>query len=306
MAVSGSRRRGNGDRLFILMIVFFVLITQKSLMRCMKKQSSNMYHTAKESSARRRKRTGRRGSGAWKRLLPERRKRNTCGKKRRLSRQSRGTRRRAKRSTFPYCSMHRAGKAASTAESAALRWIQKLSGMQKRSALRSMRSCRSGADMAQPCRIPLRKKRLPPILTWAASNGKKKKRSAKESGGLETYHEEMPLHIEGIEDTAGKDSRDTDRADTAELPEEENKPAEAAPSSPARKNPRSSKKEIEEGIASVQAEVEKAEVESRPEYVFPPLDLLKKEPADQIPIRSRKSEKRRQSCSRHWRASAFA
>ncbi|MCC8067765.1 MAG: DNA translocase FtsK [Clostridiales bacterium] len=45
-----------------------------------------------------------------------------------------------------------------------------------------------------------------------------------------------------------------------------------------KRNPRSSEQEIAEGIASVEAEAAAAEaaVAARPEYVFPPLDLLKK------------------------------
>ncbi len=43
-----------------------------------------------------------------------------------------------------------------------------------------------------------------------------------------------------------------------------------------KRNPRSSRQEIEEGIASVEAEMEKTAQAVRPEYVFPPLDLLHK------------------------------
>jgi DNA segregation ATPase FtsK/SpoIIIE-like protein len=43
-----------------------------------------------------------------------------------------------------------------------------------------------------------------------------------------------------------------------------------------KKNPRSSQQEIEDGIASVEAEAAKAAEVVKPEYVFPPLDLLKK------------------------------
>ncbi len=43
-----------------------------------------------------------------------------------------------------------------------------------------------------------------------------------------------------------------------------------------KRNPRSSQKEIEEGIASVEAEMAKTAEAVRPEYVYPPIDLLKK------------------------------
>ncbi len=56
-------------------------------------------------------------------------------------------------------------------------------------------------------------------------------------------------------------------------PEEEPK---AESQAPAKKNPRSSEKEIADGIASVQEEMDKAAEIVKPEYVFPPISLLKK------------------------------
>ena len=55
-------------------------------------------------------------------------------------------------------------------------------------------------------------------------------------------------------------------------PDEPN--AESAPA--AKRNPRSSEKEIADGIASVEAEMAKAAEAVKPEYVYPPIDLLKK------------------------------
>lgn len=268
---------GTGIVLFILMIVFFVLITQKSLMRCMKKQSSNMYHTAKESSARRREAHRQERERRMEEAAAREKEAEHALKQTVSEHTEQGNAAPRKEIDVPvlFHAQSREGRihrrvSGVTMDTKIVGNAEKVGAeiheiMPKRG--------RHGAALPDPAE---EEKATSYIDLEDASNGKKKKRSAKESGGLETYHEEMPLHIEGIEDTAGKDSRDTDGADTAELPEEENKPAEAAPSSPARKNPRSSKKEIEEGIASVQAEVEKAEVESRPEYVFPPLDLLKK------------------------------
>ncbi|MDO4321615.1 MAG: DNA translocase FtsK [Lachnospiraceae bacterium] len=59
-------------------------------------------------------------------------------------------------------------------------------------------------------------------------------------------------------------------------PEAGSAKAAASKEAPARKNPRSSQKEIEEGIASVEAEMARAAEAVRPEYVYPPLKLLKK------------------------------
>ncbi|WP_283680799.1 FtsK/SpoIIIE family DNA translocase [Parablautia sp. Marseille-Q6255] len=124
--------------------------------------------------------------------------------------------------------------------------------------------------------------------------------------GLELYSERMPLHIEGIhtqqqeeagggqeelpyrEPHAVQPSQEAQAAEqvrkapesrekVSEVSEEDRKEQEEAarPMAP-KKNPRSSKEEIEEGIASVQAEMEKAAEAVKPEYVFPPLDLLKR------------------------------
>lgn len=60
----------------------------------------------------------------------------------------------------------------------------------------------------------------------------------------------------------------------AEEKQQSDVPLENAPSP--KRNPRSSQKEIEAGIASVEAEMAKAAEAVRPEYVYPPLDLLKK------------------------------
>lgn len=67
-------------------------------------------------------------------------------------------------------------------------------------------------------------------------------------------------------DGVGQD--DTDAQESA-------KAGKSAAPSP-KKNPRSSQKEIAEGIASVEAEMAKAAETVRPEYVYPPLSLLKK------------------------------
>lgn len=57
-------------------------------------------------------------------------------------------------------------------------------------------------------------------------------------------------------------------------PEAEVNPSETKQAS--HKNPRSSKQEIEEGIKSVEAEMAKAAEVIKPEYVYPPLNLLKR------------------------------
>ncbi len=80
--------------------------------------------------------------------------------------------------------------------------------------------------------------------------------SAREHTRLKTDSEENPTQGE----TAGEETQET--------------PAEHGASS--KRNPRSSQKEIEEGIASVEAEMAKTAETVRPEYIYPPIDLLKK------------------------------
>ncbi len=110
--------------------------------------------------------------------------------------------------------------------------------------------------------------------------------------------QEYPLHIEGVEEepeeepyeepvqkaaavkapVAGQDKAAEETAG-AEAPAEDGEEQTAAAQSAQgkiRHNPRSSEKEIAEGIASVEAEAEQAAKNVRPEYVYPPLDLLKK------------------------------
>ncbi len=110
----------------------------------------------------------------------------------------------------------------------------------------------------------------------------------------ELEEENTPLHIEGIEEEVPEVF--TEEAPfTQETPVRQEKPVRqeipAAQETPApqevpggvqasgsrvRHNPRSSEQEIEEGIASVEAQAEQAAQQVRPEYVFPPLRLLHK------------------------------
>ncbi len=130
----------------------------------------------------------------------------------------------------------------------------------------------------------------------------------------EMSEESFPLHIEGMEEEEPEEFRIYREEpgmqvlhgaeEAADIPAEANLPnsvepqstaetsaslegahEEAAPESTgegpasgsrARHNPRSSEQEIEEGIASVEAEAEQAAKQIRPRYVFPPLNLLHK------------------------------
>ncbi len=119
--------------------------------------------------------------------------------------------------------------------------------------------------------------------------------------GLELYHDISKLHIEGIQtetraDVSLRDSQTSSGGIRRAMPEtgkseklekssdesyemEEPQAQEAAAETEhtsSKRNPRSSQKEIEEGIASVEAEMAKTAEAVRPEYIYPPIDLLKK------------------------------
>lgn len=97
--------------------------------------------------------------------------------------------------------------------------------------------------------------------------------------GLETADEEA----ESSADRETDDILPWDHDDTDEDKTKRNNGSAASDTGPVeqpgggnKKNPRSSAKEIQEGIASVEAEMAKAAEAVKPKYVYPPLSLLKK------------------------------
>ena len=95
--------------------------------------------------------------------------------------------------------------------------------------------------------------------------------SAAKEAVSEAQPEEAPEKMRSF--AAKKADADDIWADEEDV---KNRNSSSGVSTPAKKNPKSSLKEIEEGIASVEAEMEKTAQAVRPVYVFPPLDLLKK------------------------------
>ncbi len=89
-------------------------------------------------------------------------------------------------------------------------------------------------------------------------------------------YEELPCGTEEYEKISGL-NRDSDK-DGQETFAKEEKPEEPPEQKnrTSKKNPKSSQEEIQEGIATVEAEIAKAAEAVKPEYVFPPIDLLKK------------------------------
>ncbi|MCD7834684.1 MAG: DNA translocase FtsK [Lachnospiraceae bacterium] len=118
----------------------------------------------------------------------------------------------------------------------------------------------------------------------------------------EPEQEIFPLHIEGVDEeertedsgethlgaeTALRENREKEQSPRSESTRENVQDCEptAGPeagqeagsaSGKIKRNPRSSQQEIAEGIASVEAEAAEAAKTIRPEYVYPPLELLKK------------------------------
>lgn len=72
-------------------------------------------------------------------------------------------------------------------------------------------------------------------------------------------------------------------------------PEEKAARQPS-KNPKSSKKEIENGIRNIQHEINSKEGEVKKEYQFPPMTLLKKGSGKSRGIRMPICEKQPRSC----------
>ncbi|MDO5422852.1 MAG: DNA translocase FtsK 4TM domain-containing protein [Eubacteriales bacterium] len=103
----------------------------------------------------------------------------------------------------------------------------------------------------------------------------KERAKQEETGQSETGVPEMEIFPEteavsggNTENEGPKPEEDPyeDIPPSAQVPEPERAPS---------KNPKSSKKEQEQGIAEVAAEIQEQEQEPKPEYVFPPLNLLK-------------------------------
>lgn len=80
----------------------------------------------------------------------------------------------------------------------------------------------------------------------------------------DSEHSRMAMN-DSEHDHTGQDNAEQDNAEHA-----------ASKEASAKRNPRSSKQEIADGIASVEDEIAKSAEVVRPEYVYPPLNLLKK------------------------------
>ncbi len=390
---------GAGVVLLILAIVFLVLITQKSLMRGMQKQSSRMYHSARESSARRKEARARREE-EWNlqqlELHEEKPEQVSWAQPEKPAAGKAGRRARSASGNAPAA----APKARTEIEVPVMFPVQarepranrRVTGVTMDTKIEGSPAHvgaeiheitpRPGNGMERPEKEKTagRKHRADAaperedayIDLSEAEHGQKPQ---PEDSGLELYHADMPLHIEGIggaqsgdvdltapplrddlsadlraedAETLSADAAETDEdaqdgmfrtsgeawaghaamqagtgvqterntrfdADTmagaemgigaraerntrfdadaltgahtgtdvrteknvrsdADAPAETDAPAHG----PAKKNPRSSQKEIEDGIASVEEEMAKTAEVVLPEYVYPPLDLLKR------------------------------
>lgn len=83
---------------------------------------------------------------------------------------------------------------------------------------------------------------------------------------------ELPFDMQELTPEEGKDSEIVSQSETGE----EVSPAPESVSRERKKNPRSSKEEIEHGVENIQNEISEKEKQEPKQYVFPPMDLLKK------------------------------
>lgn len=321
---------GTGIILLILTIVFMLLITQKSFMRKMKQESSKVYQSAKESSARRKEahRLEREKRDAWSMQeddIPELSEglQNTnsdmiqelpCGyKNARRERVKQSAGRKGKQpdaASLAESSPLNAGKPERTeievpvlfpVHSRESRAGRRVTGVTMDTKIQG-NSEKVGAEIheiipkGQPADFMNDEAGPDSVQETTYIDLEEKERKGTKApnvskpSDLELYHEEIPLHIEGIDGpepeaivpevqeqnkpaaVQADDHPEAAALDDPAVPDTDNQ-EKAAPS---KRNPRSSQKEIEEGIASVEAEMAKAAEAVRPEYVYPPLNLLKK------------------------------
>ena len=83
---------------------------------------------------------------------------------------------------------------------------------------------------------------------------------------------ELPFDMQELRPEEGKDSEIVSQSETGE----EVSHAPESVSRERKKNPRSSKEEIEHGVENIQNEISEKEKQEPKQYVFPPMDLLKK------------------------------
>lgn len=83
---------------------------------------------------------------------------------------------------------------------------------------------------------------------------------------------DLPFDMQELTPEEEKDSEIVSQSETGE----EVSPAPESVSRERKKNPRSSKEEIEHGVENIQNEISEKEKQEPKQYVFPPMDLLKK------------------------------
>lgn len=291
---------GTGIILLILSIVFLVLTTQRSLMRAVKNESSKVYRSAKKSSARRRE-AHRREMEEWQEWEEREAQRRPVFLQENVQETPA-----AEEEKDPF--LQPASQARQTEQTAQEDAPVRTPASSRRTKIevpvlfpvqgRESRAGRrvSGVTMdtkitGGPEQIGAEVHQIMPakgsyidLDEMELSKNAEKEEEPVQGRVPTVYSDSIPLRIEGIEeakpepvcassyDDAGKETESKNEA----LKDTEAAAAKTAAPSQPKKNPRSSKEEIAEGIADVQAEMEKTAEAVKKEYVFPPLDLLKR------------------------------
>lgn len=280
---------GTGLILLILSIVFFVLITQKSLMRAMKNESRKVYRSARESSARRRE-ARQREMEEWQEweareahrqpvFLQENVQENASAAEEQEVLERQAYQKQQTEKTQPE-HIPVQTESASKRTRIEVPVLFPVQGRENRAGRRVSGVTMDTKITGNPQQIGAEVHQIMPgrgsyIDLDEMERSKcaaKEQKTAQEDVPIlyNDSNDKIPLHIEGIEETDSKPY-----VEETDMIQEENSPVvtetvynKAPASSQTKKNPRSSKEEIAEGIADVQAEMEKTAEAVKKEYVF--------------------------------------
>ena len=272
---------GAGVVLAVLLIICLVLITQKSIFAGLKRQSRRVYENARDSSERRQRRNleadfpertlpeGNRiprafqAARSWRKRERRKNRRLLAGRKRKTESQ----RELDIPVAFPTPPVR--GRHEQKVSGVHLRHQAGRSGKVSPPTLQEIAPDLSGISSSLPDPVSKRLSEEQEETYVVNLEAEETKKAPKEELP-KLVPEEPEFEIQGLEEPSKPEA---DPPKPEDEPEKENQEA-ALPKK--KKNPKSSKEEIEEGIASVEKEMEQTAQAVKKEYVFPPLSLLKK------------------------------
>ncbi len=270
---------GAGVVLAVLLIICLVLITQKSIFAGLKRQSRRVYENARDSSERRQRRNLE--ADFPERTLPEGNRIPRPSRQRVLEEAGKAKNRRLlagrKRKTespreldIPVAFPTPPVRGRHEQKVSGVTFDTKLEGPGKVSpTLQEIAPDLSGISSSLPDPVSKRLSEEQEETYVVNLEAEETKKAPKEELP-KLVPEEPEFEIQGLEEPSKPEA---DPPKPEDEPEKENQEA-ALPKK--KKNPKSSKEEIEEGIASVEKEMEQTAQAVKKEYVFPPLSLLKK------------------------------